>query len=68
MPSDDTIAVEATDPKYFGLKHMPGRIALDADGKGTWPADHFTFRLMEDGSIRPQGSPTQANVKPVASP
>ncbi len=50
MPA--TIAVEATDKKYFGLKHMPGRLSLDAFGKGVWPADQFTFRMIQDGALR----------------
>lgn len=58
MADDSAIAIEATEQKYFVLKHMPGRLPLDADGKGTWPADQFTFRLIEEGALRVQ-SPAQ---------
>lgn len=66
MADDRTIAVEATDQRYFTLKHMPGRLPLDADGKGVWPADQFTFRLMQDGAIRRQ-EPAASDM-PAASP
>jgi hypothetical protein len=56
MPASKTIAVEATDKKYFGLKHMPGGRPLDKDGKGAWPADQFTFRLIQEGSLKEQGT------------
>ncbi len=46
------IAVEATAEQYFGLKHMPGGLSLDKDGKGIWPADQFTFRLIGEGALR----------------
>jgi hypothetical protein len=64
----NTIAVAATDPKYFGLKHMPSGIALDANGQGTWPADQFTFRLILEGSIKESGAsaPPTAAAAPAA--
>lgn len=49
-----SIAIEATDPQYFGLKHMPGGRPLGADGRAVWPADQFTFRLIGEGSLREQ--------------
>jgi hypothetical protein len=52
MAEPGTIAVEATDAKYVALKHQPGGIPLDADGKGIWPADQFTFRLIGEGALR----------------
>jgi hypothetical protein len=52
MNESPTVAVEATDEKYFVLKHQPTGLGLDADGKGTWPADQFTFRLAAEKSIR----------------
>src|SRR5579885_2610833 len=52
MTAPGMIAVEATSPKYFGIKHMPGRLALDAAGKGVWPADQFTYRLIAEGALR----------------
>jgi hypothetical protein len=65
MSQSGTIAIVATDKKYFGLKHMPGALALDANGEGVWPADQFTFRLIQEGAIREQ-SAAAAQTAPAA--
>jgi hypothetical protein len=62
-----SIAIEATDPQYFGLKHMPGGRPLDAAGKGVWPADQFTFRLIGEGALREPVAP-QAPLAEIAEP
>lgn len=54
MNASGTVAVEATEKKYFGLRHMPGGLPLDAQGRGVWPADQFTFRLIGEGALREQ--------------
>lgn len=49
----NTVRVEATEERFRVLMHMPGRIKLDPEtGRGTWPADSFTYRLEAEGSIR----------------
>ena len=62
------VAVEAPDPKYFGLKHMPGALPLDGKGKAVWPADQFTFRLIQDGAIKEQASGSSSTDAAAAQP
>lgn len=65
-----TVAVEATKKDYFGLRHMPGGQPLDAEGKGRWPADQFTFRLITEGALRRQAeaSAAESSLPDVAKP
>jgi hypothetical protein len=60
MSAPGTIAVEATDAKYAGLKHVPSGQPLGKDGKAVWPADQFTFRLIGEAALR------ECDVEPVA--
>lgn len=51
--SDPTlVAVEATQARYRVLTHLPSGADLDAEGRGQWPADSFTYRLRDEGAIR----------------
>lgn len=52
MTAPGTIAVEATEERYRVLKHQPGGIPLDKEGRAIWPADQFTFRLIGEGALR----------------
>ena len=76
MAASATVAIEATEERYRALKHFPSGLGFEADGTARWPADQFTFRLVEDGAIRltetlhdpgapaeeaaPQGKPAKA--------
>jgi hypothetical protein len=57
-----TVRVEAITDACRTLKHFPSGAALDADGKGEWPADAFTFALIRDGDMRraPEVEPAPA--------
>ena len=57
MTAPGWIAIEATDARYFPLKHQPSGQPLDKDGRGVWPADQFTFRLIEEQALREQAPP-----------
>ena len=55
MTASGWIAIEATDARYYSLTHQPSGQPLDKDGRGVWPADQFTFRLIEERALREQG-------------
>jgi hypothetical protein len=63
----NAVAIQATKRDYFGLKHMPRGLPLDKDGKGIWPADQFTFRLIQEGALCRQDAAASA-AKPAAPP
>ena len=48
----EQVAVEATSKQFRVLVHQPSGEGFDEAGKGLWPADQFTFRLIGEGSIR----------------
>ncbi|GGC68551.1 hypothetical protein GCM10010994_28930 [Chelatococcus reniformis] len=52
MNTDMFVAVEATEERYRALTHQPTGIPFDESGRSRWPADAFTFRLRNEGSIR----------------
>jgi hypothetical protein len=48
----EKVAVEATRRDFRALVHQPSGEGLDEIGKGLWPADQFTFRLIGEGAIK----------------
>ncbi|GEP09812.1 hypothetical protein [Methylobacterium gnaphalii] len=52
MAAQATVALEATEERFLALKHFPSGLGFEADGTARWPADQFTFRLRDEGSIR----------------
>ena len=46
------VAVEATAAPFRALIHVPTGETLDGDGRGLWPADQFTFRLIGENALR----------------
>ncbi|GJD58359.1 hypothetical protein [Methylobacterium dankookense] len=67
----DLIAVEAVEERFRALTHQPSGEPFSEDGKARWPADQFTFRLIQEGAIRRvQDAPEDlgADPKPEAAP
>ncbi len=48
----DTILVRATEKRFRALTHQPSGEGFDDEGKGLWPADAFTFRCLQEGSLK----------------
>ncbi|WP_407529433.1 hypothetical protein [Methylobacterium oryzisoli] len=45
-------AVMATRKDFRTLVHVPSGETLDENGRGLWPADSFTFRLLQEGALK----------------
>lgn len=62
MAEPELRAVVATRKAFRTLVHAPSGTALDEKGAGLWPADSFTFRLIQEKALRYAADPSVDDV------
>ena len=63
-----TVKIVATSERYAVLRHPLANKPAGFDAAGvSWPLDQFTFRLLQEGSIRKVGSDAPGDSNPEAT-